>query len=636
MAAPPPRVTRGGLTAGGRPAPSSDDRETTMNRDMRPSAALGGLGGWFWAIGAFSVFVNLLMLTGPLYMLQVYDRVLGSRSEATLLALTLLIAVLFAIMGVLDHARSRLAARVGATVQSRLDDRVFRAGLARAVATGERARPASGLKDLEAVQRFLASPVVFAVFDMPWTPLFIAAIFLFHPWLGWLAVAGGLMLVALAALNQWRTRGPEAEAAAASLVGDAYAETVRQEAETVRALGMTGTAAARWRGLRGRALAAQLGSSDRVGGFSSASKSLRFFLQSAMLGLGAYLVIHGQTTAGAMIAASILLGRALAPVEQAIGGWPMLLRARAGWASLGRLLAATPDTAKPTALPRPKARLDVTQVTVFAPESERPSLRRLSFALRPGQALGVIGASAAGKSTLARVLTGLWQPAAGTVRLDGAALSQYDPETLGRYVGYLPQDVALFDGTVAENIARLDADPDPVAIVAAAKKAGAHEMILALPKGYDTPVAAGGSRLSGGQRQRIGLARALYGDPVLLVLDEPNAHLDAAGSDALNVAVRQAKDEGRAVVVMAHRPAGIAECDLILVLEDGAAKAFGPRDEILRAQVRNYAQIAGPQNGTRNGDGQGAGRIAGPESAPPPRIAPPEDHPRRTASEAQA
>jgi ATP-binding cassette, subfamily C, bacterial len=612
-----------------------------MNRDMRPVAALRGLGGWFWAIGAFSLFVNLLMLTGPLYMLQVYDRVLGSRSEATLLALTLLIAGLFAIMGVLDHARGRLAARIGVTVQARLDDRVFRTGLEQAVAAGTRGRPASGLKDLEAVQRLLGSPTLFAVFDMPWAPIFIAAIFLFHPWLGWLAVAGGVVLVAIAVLNQLTTRWPEAEAAAATMAGDAYAETLRQQAETVRALGMTESAGARWRRLRTRALAAQLGSSDRVGVFAATSKTVRFFLQSAMLGLGAYLAIHGQTTAGAMIAASILLGRALAPIEQAIAGWPLVLRGRQGWSSLKALLAAAPEAAAATALPRPEARLEVGGITVFAPEADRPSLRGLSFGLGPGQALGVIGVSAAGKSTLARVLTGLWRPAAGAVRLDGAALDQYGTETLGRLIGYLPQDVVLFDGTVAENIARLDADPDPVAIVAAAKKAGAHEMILGLPQGYDTPVAAGGARLSGGQRQRIGLARAFYGDPVLLVLDEPNAHLDAAGSDALNAAVRQAKGEGRAVVVMAHRPAGIAECDLILVLEGGMTKAFGPRDEVLRAQVRNYAQIAGPQGVSRTSAGNPAsqgmgGHIAGPEGASPPRIAPPGDRAGRTASEGQA
>jgi ABC transporter transmembrane region len=295
-----------------------------------PEAGVRGLSGWFWAIGLFGVFANLLMLTGPLYMLQVYDRVLSSRSEATLLALTLLIAALYAIMGLLDYARGRLAARVGSTVQTRLDERVFRTGLRRALGLGERTRPASGLKDLESVQRLLSSPVLFAVFDMPWAPVFLFAIFLFHPWLGWLAIAGGLVLVAVTLLNQWLTRRPEAEANAAAMFSDNFAEVMRQQAETVQALGMTRPALARWQALRRRALAAQLGSSDRIGQFSTFSKTFRFFLQSAMLGLGAYLVLKGEMTAGAMIAASILLGRALAPVEQAIGGWPLVLRARQG------------------------------------------------------------------------------------------------------------------------------------------------------------------------------------------------------------------------------------------------------------------------------------------------------------------
>lgn len=557
------------------------------------SAALGGKAGLFWSIGLFSAFVNLLMLTGPLYMLQIYDRVLSSRSEETLLALTVLVAALYLIMGVLDFVRGRVAARVGAAVQSRLDGPVFRATLRRAVVSNERARPASGLKDLEAVQRLMSSPVLFAVFDMPWAPLFIFAIYTFHPWLGHLALAGGLILVIVTVLNQIMTRRPEAEATIAALQGDGFAETIRQQGEMIQALGMRGAVIERWKGLREKALDAQLVSSDRVSQFATISKTFRFFLQSAILGLGAYLVLKGELTAGAMIAGSILLGRALAPVEQAIAGWPLVLRARQGSAQIAALLAATPERAEPTALPRPRAYVDVTQLTVFAPDQRKASLRMLDFHLKPGEALGVIGASASGKSTLARVLTGIWRPEAGSVRLDGAPLDQYEPDALGHYIGYLPQDVTLFDGTVAENIARLSTRPDDAALVAAARKAGAHEMILGLPQGYDTPVSAGGARLSGGQKQRIGLARAFYSDPVMLVLDEPNSNLDAAGADALNLAIRQAKAEGKVVIIMAHRPAGIAECDLILIIEAGAAKAFGPRDEVLKAHVRNYAQVAG-------------------------------------------
>ena len=569
-----------------------------MRRELNgPAAGLAGMKHLFVSVGIFSFFVNVLMLTGSLYMLQIYDRVLPSRSEETLLALTLLVAALYSFMGILDYARTRIAARIGATMQARLDARVFNAVLRRSVLSSERSKPASGLKDLESVQKLMGSPVLFAVFDMPWAPVYIFAIFTFHPWLGYLSIVGGLILVAVTILNQILTRRPEIEANIATMHGDAFAETIRQQGEMIQALGMRGAVVDRWQKLRGHALRSQLLSGDRVSQFSTISKTFRFFLQSAVLGLGAYLVIHGQMSAGSMIAGSILLGRALAPIEQAIGGWPLVQRARQGWANLTKLLESTPEQPERTALPRPRALFEVNQITVFPPEQQKASLRMLDFTLKPGQALGVIGASASGKSTLARVLTGIWRPASGSVRLDGAALEHYDPDVLGGYIGYLPQDVVLFDGTVAENIGRLRERPDPEAVVAAAKKAGAHEMILQLPQGYDTPVSAGGARLSGGQKQRIGLARAFYGDPVVMVLDEPNSNLDAAGQDALNLAIRQAKSEGKAVVIMAHRPAGIAECDVILIVDGGVAKAYGPRDEVLKAHVRNYAQVAGRVEG---------------------------------------
>jgi len=561
------------------------------NRIDEPRAAFGGSKSLFLTVGLFSFFVNLLMLTGPLYMLQVYDRVLSSRSEATLLALTALIAALYGVMGVLDYARGRIAARLGARFQSRLDARVFEAGLQRALTSGERGRPWSGLRDLEAVQRFMASPVLFALFDMPWTPIFIAAIFMFHPWLGWLAVGGLFLLVTVSVLNQMMTRRSNVEATATAMASDAFAETVRQQSEVVQGLGMRGAVLARWQTNRRRALSANLASADVVNQFTTLSKTLRFFLQSVMLGLGAYIVLMGEMTAGAMIAGSILLGRALAPVEQVIGGWTVAARARQGWTQLKGFLEASPEEDAPTALPAPRAFLDLHGVVVTPPDQQRPSLRGVSLRLTPGQALGVIGPSASGKSTLARALAGIWRPAAGSVRLDGARLEHYGGD-LGRYVGYLPQDIALFDGTVAENIARMALRPDPEAVVAAAKKAGAHEMVLQLPDGYDTQIAVGGARLSGGQRQRIALARALYGDPTLLVLDEPNSNLDGPGGEALTKAIQQHKEEGRLVVIMAHRPAAIGECDLLLVLQDGQVQAFGPRDEVLRAQVRNHASIA--------------------------------------------
>jgi ATP-binding cassette subfamily C protein len=567
-------------------------RETELTDIIEnPRGAFAGTRSIFISIAVFSFFVNLLMLTGPLYMLQIYDRVLSSRSEATLVAITVLIAGLFAIMGLLDYARGRIGARLGAQFQSRLDAQVFETGLERALVSGERGRPWSGLRDLEAVQRFMSSPVLFAFFDAPWTPIFIAAIFVFHPWLGWLAVAGSIILIAISLANQAMSRRPEAEAAATAMVSDAFAETVRQQAEVVQGLGMRAAVLARWRNHRDRALKAGTDAADVVNQYTTLSKTLRFFLQSAMLGLGALVVLMGEMTAGAMIAASILLGRALAPIEQLIGGWGLAQRARSSWVRLDGLLREAAKAPTPTTLPTPRPRLDVQAVAAVPPGLRQPTLRQVSFRLEPGTALGVIGPSASGKSSLARVLAGIWTPVAGAVRLDGATLAHYGSD-LGRHVGYLPQDIALFDGTVAENIARMALRPDPEAVVAAARTAGAHEIILALPEGYDTQIAVGGSRLSGGQRQRIALARALYGDPVMVVLDEPNSNLDGEGSEALMRAIRQIKAEGRIVVVMAHRPAAISECDLLLVLQAGTVQAFGPRDEILREQVRNHAGIA--------------------------------------------
>jgi len=355
---------------------------------------------------------------------------------------------------------------------------------------------------------------------------------------------------------------------------------------------MQDTPLARWPRQRQSALGAQIRSSALTGAFSIFSKTFRFFLPSAILALGAYLVLQNQVTAGAMVASSIMLGRALAPVEQTIAQWPLILRARYGWRALAAFLASVPKPAPRTVLPRPGADLRVDKIAVLPPGGGVPTLRAVSFALSPGQALGIIGPSASGKSTLARVLTGIWVPAAGTIRLDGATLDQYGPD-LGQHVGYLPQDVTLFGATIAENIARLAANPDDAAVIRAAKMAGAHEMILALPDGYDTVISGNAGRLSGGQKQRIGLARAMFGNPVLLILDEPNANLDAPGSAALNLAIREFKAGGGAVIIMAHRPAGIAECEWLMVLQDGIVRAFGPRDEVLRAQVQNHSEVAG-------------------------------------------
>ena len=558
-------------------------------RELRTARSMGR--GLFATAFVFSIFVNLLMLTGPIFMLQVYDRVLSSRSEATLVALFALVAFLYLMMGVLDYARGRVVGRAAARFQLFLDRRVFSA-----VLRSETGRPGAdvartGLRDLEIVQKFLGSPALLAFFDMPWTPIFLFAIFIFHPWLGYLAVTGGVVLVCVTLLNQWRTRRPALEAAAMSQRAERMADQIREEAETVESLGMRGATFDRWQNARTEAMGAGMKAADSAGGFTSATKALRLFLQSAMLALGAYLVLQNELTAGAMIAGSILMGRALAPVELAIGQWELLQRASRGWQNLSRLLTEIPAERAKTPLPRPRAILEAQQVTVLPPGESQASLRMVNFKLGAGQAMGVIGPSGAGKSTLARAITGVWRTAGGKIRLDGAALDQYDPDVLGQLIGYLPQRVTLFEGTIAENISRLEANPDPAAIVTAAQKAAAHDMILKLPDGYDTPVAQAGGRLSGGQVQRIGLARALYGDPVILVLDEPNSNLDNEGSEALNAAIRQMKKEGKSVLIMAHRPAAIQECELLLVLDGGMRRAFGPRDEVLRDMVQNHAQI---------------------------------------------
>ncbi|MBS0124639.1 type I secretion system permease/ATPase [Thetidibacter halocola] len=546
---------------------------------------------YYWFVAIFSFFVNVLMLTGPLYMLQVYDRVLGSRSEATLIALSVLVIFLYGMMGILDYVRGRIMGRVAARFQSALDLRVFDAVVRRAAVKPDELAQ-TGLRDLESVQRLMSSPVLMAFFDIPMTPFFILGIFIFHPWLGYLALAGGAVLIVVTLVNQAVTRNPTLKSNIAVMQAERTSDQIRNEAEMVHALGMRGAAFRRWFAARREALAGQIGSSDLTGTFTTITKTFRLLLQSAMLGLGAYLVLLNELTPGAMIAGSILMGRALAPIEMAIGQWALVERARKGWDSLAQLLTEVPEEPERTALPKPAARLEVQQLTVVPPGEQQAALRLVTFNLEPGQGLGVIGSSGAGKSTLARAITGVWRPAGGKIRLDGASLDQYGPDVLGSHIGYLPQRVTLFDGTIAENIARLSPNPDPEKIVEAARKADAHEMILKLPNGYDTRVTATGGRLSGGQMQRIGLARAMYGDPTILVLDEPNSNLDNEGSEAVNRAIRGFKAAGKSVIIMAHRPAAIKECDLLLMLENGGRVAFGPKEEVLAKVVQNHQQIA--------------------------------------------
>ena len=538
----------------------------------------------------FGAVANLLLLTGPLYMMQVYDRVLSSKSVETLVVLSGIVLFLLTIMAVLDYVRARLMARAALRVEAALQSRVFDAGLGQA-ARGTSPGLAEALRDLDAVQRVIGAPVTTALFDLPWAHVFLAGIWLFHHLLGMLASAGALGLIALAICNQRLTRRSVAQGAQAGMRCDHLAENFGNDAETVRALGMRAAAARKWSIRRAAVLRADLQTGDTGGSVAAGSRAIRLMLQSAMLGLGAYLVLHNALTAGAMIAGSVLMGRALAPIEQMIAGWPLIQRGLKAWQGLGALLNAQPVAHSSAHVPPPPARLEVRQLSVVPPGARKPALRAISFALEPGQAVGVIGASGAGKTTLARTVAGLWPAFSGEVTLGGTPADAYAPDMLGALIGYLPQRVALFDGTVAENIARLDRDAPLEAITDAARAADAHAMITALPQGYETMLSPTGGALSGGQVQRIALARALYGDPILLVLDEPNASLDNAGTMAVNAAIRTFKEAGKIVLVMAHRPAAIEECDHLMMIENGIAKHFGPRDDVLRASVRNHAQL---------------------------------------------
>lgn len=557
----------------------------------RNSSVPPTLGHWLWrsrpaliSVALFSAFVNLLMLTGPLFSIQVYDRVLASRSQETLIALVLLASFLFAILFLLDTARAWLMTRVAARVQSGLDGRLFDLVLSRSGPAD--IRP---LRDLEEVQRALGAPVFLAVMDLPWTPIFLLAIFALHPLLGVLALTGGAVLLVLSWAQGWLMSRCAAEATTGAQAADLFAGQCVGADGVVRALGMGAGSLARWGALRHRALLASVTLADGMALAGSAGRVLRLFLQSAMLAVGALLVMGGQISGGAMFAASILMGRALAPVEGLIAGWPTARRGLAGWRALTDLLEHAPHSGRLLALPAPNCELVVEGLTLAPPGAPRAGLHSLSFRLSAGQVLGIVGPSGSGKSTLMRAIAGIWPVSDGSIRFDGAALDQYAPEVLGRSMGYLPQAVRLFEGTVAENIARLDQNPVPEKVMAAARAAALHELILTLPNGYDTALSTGGAGLSGGQIQRIGLARAFYGAPWLLVLDEPETGLDADGQASLIHAIRAHRARGGSVILSAHRMQLLRDCDLILALDGGRCRAFGPRDDVIADLARKGA-----------------------------------------------
>ncbi|WP_373502987.1 type I secretion system permease/ATPase [Aestuariivirga sp.] len=533
------------------------------------------------AAGVFSCIVNILMLTGPLFMLQVYDRVLASGSVSTLVALIIIVAVLYAYYGFLEFLRARLMVRLGRRVEERLRGRVFDAVTAHAL----RRTPGVGsqpLNDLATIRQYLSGQGPFAFFDMPWMPFYLGIIFLMHWMLGVASLFAAVTIFALAIWSERATRGPLQEATKSTVKAAIMTDEGRRNAEALHSLGMAGTMRERWTSVHQTALDHQTVANDAGGMLGAASRVLRLFIQSGILALGAYLAILHEITPGTMIAASIIMSRALAPVEQAVANWQQFLAFRKARERLVAALRIVPKDKTLMKLPPPQGRLSVENLTVMLPGVEKPLLQGLTFTVEPGEGIGVIGPTGAGKSTLARALVGIIPPTRGHIRLDGATLDQRDADELGAMIGYLPQDVQLFDGTAAQNISRFRPDANPDDIVTAAKLANVHDLIMRLPEGYNTPLGENGARLSTGQRQRVALARCLFGEPKLMVLDEPNSALDAEGEAALDFAIRQAMARGAAVVVIAHRPSALAAIPKMMVLSDGKTAALGPRDEIMR------------------------------------------------------
>lgn len=546
-----------------------------------------------FGIALISGVVNVLALTSPLFMLQVYDRVLSSGSVPTLLGLAVLAAGLYAFQALLDIIRSRVLLRIGERFDLQMSGRVHDAVVRLPLLTRMPGDGLQPLRDLDNVRGFLSGQGPTALFDLPWMPLYLGLCFLFHVWIGMTALVGAIVLVSLTALTNVLSQKPIRDTIASNMVRNGLMEAGRRNAEVVQAMGLGRRIGARWSKANADYLAANRKAGDVAGGLGGISKALRVMLQSAILCVGAWLVIEQEASGGVMIASSIMMGRALAPVDLAIASWKPYLMARQSWERLTDLLGKLPPETPVTTLPKPEHELRAESIAIAPPGERKPTVMGLDFSVPAGSALGIIGASGSGKSTLSRVLVGAWSPIAGKVRLDGASFEQWDRQALGQHIGYLPQGVELFDGTIAENISRFDDDPDPQAIVAAARAAGAHALILRFEKGYETPIGEAGSALSAGQRQRIGLARALYRDPFLVVLDEPNANLDAEGEAAVVSAIASVRSRRGIAIVVAHRPSAIGVVDLVLVMENGRQKAFGPRDEVL-SKVLKTAPAASP------------------------------------------
>ena len=553
-------------------------------------------------VAVFSGAINLLTLSGSIYMLQVYDRVIPSRNIATLVGLSLIVLLAYLAQGYFDALRSRMLTRIGTLFDSSLQEPIH---LALATLPLRGVRPALAqqpLRDLDQVRAFLSGMGPTAFLDMPWIPLFVIALFLFHPVIGVVAMIGAGAIIAMAVATERQSRGAAKNAMESSAQRQVLADATRHNAEAIRALGMTGRLTARWSRANERFLQQNIEATDVSANLGAGTKVLRYMLQSGMLGTGAYLVVAGQASGGIMIASSIMMGRALAPIEVALGTWKQLASARQSVARLRDILKTTaPAAAPPVVLPRPQRQLSVHDLAVAAPGTDRTIVSNVSFALNAGSGLALLGASASGKTSLTRALVGVWPATHGNVRLDGATLDQWRPDDLGRHVGYLPQEVALFDGTVAENIARFDEGVSSDAVLAAANVAGAHQMILRLPDGYSTRIGESGMALSAGQRQRLGLARAVFGGPFLVVLDEPNANLDADGEIALTRAIHILRQAGCIVVVVSHRPSSLSALNMGMVMYEGKMIAFGPREEIFARVARSARRQAAVAAASANG-----------------------------------
>lgn len=535
----------------------------------------------FWVIALFSGVINLLTVVPAIYMMQVFDRVMASRNETTLLLLTLLALGLFLLSSLVEWIRGQVMIKMSVGIDLDLGERLFGVAFQKSLKE-HNANPAQVLSDLNVLRQFLTGSALIALLDLPWMPIFLIVTGLLHPWLGLFTLLGALILFGLAIWNEHATRKGLDEANQISVQSSKYVNSTLQNAEVIQAMGMLGNLQKRWAGMQRRLIGAQTSASDKAARISTITRLVRTAWQSLAMGVAMLLILEGQITGGVMMAAGFLISKAMLPAEQAISSWKQLDSAKASYRRLCQLLEEFPRQVERMSLPAPTGAIRIERLVVNPPGSKRPAVNSVDLALAKGEVLAVIGPSASGKSSLARAMVGVWPPSYGFVRLDGAEIGQWPSDALGPHIGYLPQDIELFDGTVAENIARFG-ETDSAAIIEAATLAGIHQMILRFPQGYDTPLGPGGLGLSGGQKQRIGLARALYGKPSLIVLDEPNSNLDDAGEAALVAAVDALRKHGSTVVLVTHRPNVLAAVDKLLVLQDGTQKMFGPRDQVLKA-----------------------------------------------------